>query len=254
MTIAIKNLYKSFNDHKILDGINLDISEGESFVLLGGSGSGKSVLIKMMIGLIFPDSGSILINDTDINKISMKQKYAIMRKCGFLFQSSALFDSLTVSENITFFAKQLYKLSSIEIERLVTTQLEIVGLSKKISNSYPSELSGGMKKRVALARAICIKPKILFFDEPTTGLDPTLTETITDLIVKIHKLFNATTITITHNIAEAYKIGEKISLLKYGKIAWSGKKQELFIAKNQSIKDFINPYVKERGIYISKDN
>lgn len=254
MTIAIKNLYKSFNDHKILDGINLDISEGESFVLLGGSGSGKSVLIKMMIGLIFPDSGSILINDTDINKISMKQKYAIMRKCGFLFQSSALFDSLTVSENITFFAKQLYKLSSIEIERLVTTQLEIVGLSKEISNSYPSELSGGMKKRVALARAICIKPKILFFDEPTTGLDPTLTETITDLIVKIHKLFNATTITITHNIAGAYKIGEKISLLKDGKIAWSGKKQELFIAKNQSIKDFINPYVKERDIYISKDN
>lgn len=249
MTISIKNLYKSFNDHKVLDGVKLDIARGESFVLLGGSGSGKSVLIKMMIGLIFPDAGSILIDDTDIHKISMKQKYEIMKKCGFLFQSSALFDSLTVAENITFFAEQLYKLSSIEIEKLVSEQLDIVGLSNKIANSYPSELSGGMKKRVALARAICIKPKILFFDEPTTGLDPILTKTIIELIIKIHKLFNATTITITHNIAEAYKIGSKIALLKDGKIAWNGDKEELFSTENQSIKDFINPYILERNMY-----
>jgi len=170
--IKVRNLHKAFGSHKVLDGIDLDVKKDSSLVILGGSGTGKSVLIKTIIGLLSPDKGSIMFDDQETVNISPKARLKILENCGFLFQGGALFDSLSVSENITFFAQKLYSLKREEVKELALKKLKSVGLSDRILNSYPAELSGGMQKRVSLARAICTDPKIIFFDEPTTGLDP----------------------------------------------------------------------------------
>ena len=184
--IKVRNLHKAFGNHKVLDGIDLDVKKDSSLVILGGSGTGKSVLIKTIIGLLTPDKGSITLDDQETVNISSKARLKILENCGFLFQGGALFDSLSVSENITFFAQKLYSLKRDEIKELALKKLKSVGLSERILNLYPAELSGGMQKRVSLARAICTDPQIIFFDEPTTGLDPIMANVINDLIIKIN--------------------------------------------------------------------
>ncbi len=240
LKIKIRSLYKSFGDHKVLDGINLDIKRNSSIVILGGSGTGKSVLIKTVVGLIQPDKGSILIDKVETLHISNKDRFKIMKTIGFLFQGGALFDSLTVQDNITFFAGKLYKLSPKNKQELAASKLNAVGLSTKILNLYPSELSGGMQKRVSLARAICADPLILFLDEPTTGLDPIMTNVINELIVKVQEELNTTTVTITHDMNSAYMIAKEVAMIYKGKIWWFGTKDEIKNSDNPHLQQFVN--------------
>jgi len=238
--IQVRALYKSFGNHKVLDGIDLDVKKGSSLVILGGSGTGKSVLIKTIIGLMQPDSGSILIDDAETSHISNKERFKIMEKSGFLFQGGALFDSLTIQDNITFFAEKLYKLSKKDKQEMAVSKLKAVGLSERILNFYPAELSGGMQKRVSLARAICSNPSLLFFDEPTTGLDPIMANIINELIIKAQEELGATTITITHDMNSAYQIAKEVALIHQGKILWFGTKEDMKNDDNPYLKQFIN--------------
>lgn len=238
--IKVRNLHKAFGNHKVLDGIDLDVKQDSSLVILGGSGTGKSVLIKTMIGLITPDKGSVLLDDQETVNISSKERLKILENCGFLFQGGALFDSLNVMENITFFAQKLHSLNHKDQKELANQKLKSVGLSDRILNLYPAELSGGMQKRVSLARAICTDPKIIFFDEPTTGLDPIMANVINDLIIKIRDELGATTVTITHDMHSARLIAKEVSLIYNGKIQWSGTKDEMDNADNPYLHQFVN--------------
>jgi len=238
--IKVRNLHKAFGNHKVLDGIDLDVKKDSSLVILGGSGTGKSVLIKTIIGLLTPDKGSITLDDQETVNISSKARLKILENCGFLFQGGALFDSLSVSENITFFAQKLYSLKRDEIKELALKKLKSVGLSERILNLYPAELSGGMQKRVSLARAICTDPQIIFFDEPTTGLDPIMANVINDLIIKIREELGATTIAITHDMNSVRRIAKEVVLIHNGKIQWSGTKEEMDTTDNPYMIQFIN--------------
>ena len=238
--IKVRNLHKAFGNHKVLDGIDLDVKKDSSLVILGGSGTGKSVLIKTIIGLLTPDKGSITLDDQETVNISSKARLKILENCGFLFQGGALFDSLSVSENITFFAQKLYSLKRDEIKELALKKLKSVGLSERILNLYPAELSGGMQKRVSLARAICTDPQIIFFDEPTTGLDPIMANVINDLIIKIREELGATTIAITHDMNSVRRIAKEVVLIHNGKIQWFGTKEEMDTTDNPYMFQFIN--------------
>ncbi|MFP3017922.1 MAG: ABC transporter ATP-binding protein [Candidatus Tisiphia sp.] len=238
--IKIRSLYKSFGNHKVLDGIDLDIKRNSSIVILGGSGTGKSVLIKTIVGLMQADEGSIVIDEVETVNISSKDRFKMMKTMGFLFQGGALFDSLTVQDNITFFTEKLYKLSPKNKEELAASKLHSVGLSTKILGLYPSELSGGMQKRVSLARAICGDPLILFLDEPTTGLDPIMANVINELIIKVQEELKATTITITHDMNSAYMIAKEVAMIYKGKILWFGKKDEIKNSDNPYLQQFVN--------------
>jgi phospholipid/cholesterol/gamma-HCH transport system ATP-binding protein len=238
--IKIRSLYKSFGDHKVLDGIDLDIKRNSSIVILGGSGTGKSVLIKTIVGLMQADEGSVVIDEVETINISSKDRFKMMETMGFLFQGGALFDSLTVQDNITFFTEKLYKLSPKNKEELAASKLNSVGLSTKILGLYPSELSGGMQKRVSLARAICGDPLILFLDEPTTGLDPIMANVINELIIKVQEELKATTITITHDMNSAYMIAKEFAMIYKGKILWFGKKDEIKNSDNPYLQQFVN--------------
>ena len=235
----ITSLHKSFGDHQVLRGVDIDVKEGSSLVILGSSGSGKSVLIKLMVGLLKPDSGSIIYNQQESTNMSNSKRLDMLKNCGYLFQAGALFDSLTVQENITFFAQKLYSLNKNDIYELASGKLQSVGLDPRILKLYPSELSGGMQKRVALARAICTNPKVIFFDEPTTGLDPIMANVINDLIVKVRDELGATTITITHDIQSARKIAQDVAFLYKGQITWSGRVNEMEKTKNAHLSQFI---------------
>jgi len=239
LKLQVKSLHKSFGDHHVLQGINLEVKKDSSLVILGGSGSGKSVLIKSIIGLITPDSGSILYDNKESINLSQKERLAILENCGYLFQAGALFDSLNIQENITFFAQKIYSLSKKDIKELARSKLHSVGLPDRILNLYPSELSGGMQKRVALARAICTNPKIIFFDEPTTGLDPIMSNVINDLIIKIREELGATTITITHDMESARQIAKEVAFLHNGKILWSDSISKMDKADNKYFQQFI---------------
>ena len=235
----IKSLYKSFGKHDVLQGIDLKVKKDSSLVILGGSGAGKSVLIKSMIGLLKPDSGSILYEGKESTNMSNADRLSMLENCGYLFQAGALFDSLTVKENITFFAQKLYDLRKDDIHHLASKKLHSVGLSDRILDLYPSELSGGMQKRVSLARAICTDPKVIFFDEPTTGLDPIMANVINDLIIKVRDELGATTITITHDMQSARKIAQDVAFLYEGKILWTGGIKDMGKADNPYFQQFI---------------
>lgn len=237
--LKIVDLYKSFGAHKVLEGINLEVPNGSSMVILGGSGSGKSVLIKTIIGLMSADSGKIYIDKQETTNISTKERFILMEKCGFLFQSGALFDSLNILDNITFFAERIYKLTKDEKKDLAIKKLRSVGLKEDFLTYYPSELSGGMQKRVSLARAICTNPEIIFFDEPTTGLDPIMANVINDLIIQAREELGATTVTITHDMNSAYRIASNVSMIYKGKILWNGTKEDLNHNDNPYLKQFI---------------
>ena len=238
--IEIKNLSKSFGKKKILDSLSLDIEDKKSLVILGRSGTGKSVLIKTITTLLEPDSGSIKIDGVEVTSLKSKEKDKLMNKFGYLFQNGALFDSLTIWENIAFKLLNNNGISRKIAKEIALEKLEIVDLDEKIANLYPCELSGGMQKRVSLARAIATDPEIIFFDEPTTGLDPITSEVINDLIIKTTKITGATAITITHDIHSAKKISDKMVMLNEGKIAWSGTSEDLDTTDNELIKKFLN--------------
>ncbi|WCR57877.1 ABC transporter ATP-binding protein [Wolbachia endosymbiont of Ctenocephalides felis wCfeJ] len=226
--ISISNLSVSFDDKTILNNISLDISKGESLVILGGSGSGKSVLAKTIIGLLAPDLGSIKIDSKSKNKF------------GVLFQNSALFDYVTVWENISFNYKKRFNINKKEAKQLAIVKLNDVGLEESIADMFPIELSGGMKKRVALARAIAHNPEIIILDEPTSGLDPIMSDIVNEIIIKLSRDLNPTIITITHDIHSAFKIADKIAVLHEGNIISHGTVQEIKNTKNEYIRKFIH--------------
>ena len=236
--IKIHNLFKSFGSNKVLAGIDLEVKKEKSLVVIGRSGTGKSVLIKSLIGIIKADSGEAIIDGVDFTKAKAGEKNRVLSYCGFLFQGGALFDSLNIEDNITFGIKD--SLNKQQKRDVAAAKLEQVGLKDYLLESYPSELSGGMMKRVALARAICSDPKIIMFDEPTTGLDPIMSNVINDLICKIRKELNATTITITHDMNSVRQIATDIVMIDGGKIIWSGSKEEMDATDNIYIKQFIN--------------
>ena len=225
--IEIKNLHKSFGHKVVLNGVDLEINEGESLVVIGGSGTGKSVLIKCIQGLIEPDEGSIKINGKETVGIDRKEAEKLYSKMGMLFQGGALFDSLSVWENVAFGLIENQKLPRKKAKEKAVKYLRQVGLSADVADLSPSELSGGMQKRVGLARAIATKPEIIFFDEPTTGLDPIMADVINDLIINSVKKIGASALTITHDMASARKIADRIAMLYQGKIIWQGTVKEL---------------------------
>lgn len=239
MKINIDNVSKEFNGKEILKDISLKIDGSESIAIIGGSGCGKSVLIKHILGLLKPTSGRILIDDKDINNIKEHEKTEIMSKIGMLFQGGALFDSLSVWENICFFLINHRGMGKKDAQDLAVETLKKVGLKPEVALLYPSELSGGMQKRVALARAIVLKPELILFDEPTTGLDPIMTDVISELIKKCSEELGATTITITHDMGSARKVASKIYMMYQGNFVWQGTAGELDTTDNPYIRQFV---------------
>jgi phospholipid/cholesterol/gamma-HCH transport system ATP-binding protein len=238
--LLIKNLTKNFGDKKVLNGIDLAAKKGESIVILGGSGSGKSVLIKIIATLISASSGSIKIDDAEISNLNPKDSDNLMEKFGFLFQGGALFDSLSIWENVSFRLLNQKKMNKKDAREIAIQKLRAVGLSEKTADLFPSELSGGMQKRASLARAIATNPEIIFFDEPTTGLDPIMADVINDLIISNSKQLGATTITITHDMHSARKIADKIAMLFDGKIIWFGDVKDMYSSGNAYLDQFIH--------------
>lgn len=238
--ISVRNLVKSFGSKQVLKGIDLEVKKGESLVILGGSGSGKSVLIKLIATLIPPTSGEIKIDNQNVSGISESQRDKLMEKFGFLFQGGALFDSLPVWENISFRLLHSHKMNKEKAREVALAKVRAVGLEERVLDLYPSELSGGMQKRAALARAIASNPEIIFFDEPTTGLDPIMADVINDLIVANSKELGATTVTITHDMHSARKIADKVAMLYEGKIIWFGDVKDLDNSGNEFVDQFIN--------------
>lgn len=236
--IEIKELYKSFGRKEVLRGVNLFIERGDSMVIIGGSGSGKSVLLKHIIGLLKPDRGSVFIEDLDITRLNEKDLYKVRKKFGMLFQGAALFDSLKVWENVSFFLLRHKNMSEEKAKRIAIEKLRLVGLVG-VEDLMPSELSGGMRKRVGLARAIAHDPEILLYDEPTTGLDPITADAINDLIVELKKKLNVTSVAITHDMQSAYKIGDRIAMLYEGKIIEVGTPEEIKNSPNPIVRQFI---------------
>ena len=240
--INVKNLSVSFGNNNILNDINLHLSKRESLVIIGKSGSGKSVLLKCLMGLLKPSHGSIEINGVDILNTKRIKKENALKNIGVTFQNGALFDSLTVWENITFKETRFFRSNKKKAKEKAFSIIQNLELDKNILELYPSELSGGMQKRVAIARAICDKPQVLFFDEPTSGLDPITGKVINDLISKTVKKLGVSAITITHDISSINNLASRVILLDNKKIAWSGKPDDMSKSKNNIIKQFlINP-------------
>lgn len=245
------NLYKSFGENKVLKGLNLTIDSGVTEVIIGRSGCGKSVLLKHIIGIMKPDSGQVIIDGQDVTKLSGKELNSLRMKFGMLFQGSALFDSLTVAENVGFNLIEHTELDSQTIAKRIKEALSLVGLYG-IENLMPSELSGGMKKRVGLARAICMRPQIILYDEPTTGVDPIMADAINDLIKVLHDKLEITSIAVTHDMVSAYKIADKIAMLYDGKIIEQGSPDEIRNTTNPIVKQFITGAAK--GPITEKEN
>jgi phospholipid/cholesterol/gamma-HCH transport system ATP-binding protein len=238
--ISIRGLKKSFGSKVVLDGIDLDIGQSESMVVIGGSGTGKSVLVKCILGLIEADSGSIKIGGQEARAMPAGGRERLMQKFGMLFQGSALFDSLPVWENVAFGLVQGRGIERHRAKEVAVQKLGAVGLTPEVAELRPSELSGGMQKRVALARAIAAEPEIIIFDEPTTGLDPIMADVINDLIVKCVHDLGATAISITHDMASVRKIADRIAMIYKGRIIWSGAKAEIDRSGNPYVDQFIH--------------
>ena len=239
IVIEVNNLRKSFNGNIVLKDINFKLFEGESLAIIGASGSGKSVLLKNIIGLLKPDNGSIEINKTNIVNLPRVQKENLLQELGITFQHGALFDSLKNWENIVFKVKNREKLSNKNAEILALSIIKNLGLEPKILNLYPSEISGGMQKRIAIARAICGNPKILLFDEPTSGLDPVTGSLIDKLIITAVKTVGGSAITITHDMSSVCRIADKVILIDNQTIGWSGTPKQMLKSKNSKIQEFI---------------
>lgn len=236
--IQIKDVYKSFRENHVLRGVDLTINKGETIVIIGRSGCGKSVLLKLIMGLMKPDEGKIFINEDDITFWNDNQLNKLRQKFGMLFQASALFDSMTVDENVGLGLREHTKLPEDEIRQKVKEKLKLVGLSE-IEEKKPAELSGGMKKRVGLARAIAMDPEYVLYDEPTTGLDPIMADVINELIINLRNTLSITSIAVTHDIVSAYKIADRIAMLYEGKIVFIGTPEEVKNTDNPVVRQFI---------------
>lgn len=237
--IKVVDLYKAFGEKKVLQGTSLEIQTGESVVVIGGSGTGKSVLIKHIIGLLAPDSGDVYVDGIDISTLNEKKLNEVRRKFGMLFQGAALFDSLRVWENVGFALLQARKQKPEEIKEIAVEKLKLVGMTN-VADLMPSELSGGMKKRVGLARAIAHGPQIILYDEPTTGLDPIMADAINDLIIEMSDKLGVTSVTITHDMQSAYKIADRIAMLYLGKIIEEGSPDQIKNTENPVVRQFIS--------------
>lgn len=240
--IEIKDLHKSFGSHKVLTGITLSVPAGSTLVILGGSGSGKTVLMKHMIGLLKPDSGQVIVDGEDIVPMGAEQLEQLRRKFGMVFQAAALFDSMTVYENVSFpLREHRNDLSEEQMRALVREKLSIVGL-KNVEEKYPSDLSGGMRKRVGLARAIVLDPKIVLYDEPTTGLDPITTDYVDEMILDAKKQLGVTSVVISHDIASAFKVADNIAFLYQGVIVDQGHPSKLRHSEHPGVKLFLQTW------------
>jgi len=237
--IEVRDLRKSFGSQKVLDGISFKIEHGESVVVIGRSGCGKSVLLKHLIGLLHADSGNVIVDDIDITNMPERELLEVRRKFGMLFQSAALFDSLNVAENISFVLRRQRQLSDKEINERVEEVLEMVELPGT-QGKKPSELSGGMRKRVGLARAIIYKPEIVLYDEPTTGLDPVVSDSIDQLIIRVRERLQITTVVVTHDTRSMRRVGQRILMMVNGKIYAAGTPQEIFSSQDPTIYRFVN--------------
>ena len=238
--IALRGVHKAFGSKVVLDGLDLDVGVGESVVVIGGSGVGKSVMLKCILGLLSADTGSIHVDSEEVVGSDTKTRERINRKFGMLFQGAALFDSLPVWENVTFGLLAEKRVSRDEAREIGTAKLAQVGLGAEVGELHPAELSGGMQKRVALARAIAADPEIIFFDEPTTGLDPIMADVINDLIIKTTREVGATALSITHDMASARKIADRIAMIYEGKIIWAGPVGDIDASGNAHVDQFIN--------------
>lgn len=236
--IQVVDLHKSFRDHAVLRGVNLSIARGTTTVILGGSGSGKSVLMKHMIGLLRPDRGSIVIDGEPLEGLGARELLRVRSKFGMVFQSAALFDSMTVAENVSFPLREHTKLAEGEILERVRAKLEVVGL-RDIDEKYPAEISGGMRKRVGLARALALDPQIVLYDEPTTGLDPITTEYVDDMILTAKAKFGVTSVVISHDIGSAFKVADRVAVLHEGVIVAEGPTAEVRQSAHPFVKNFL---------------
>ena len=236
--IKIIDLKKSFNSKKVLDGTNLEIEKGKITVIIGRSGEGKSVLIKHIIGLLKPDSGQILLDGQDITKMTERELNEVRRRFGMLFQGAALFDSFTVGENVAFPLREHTAMPEADLKDVIKEKLRLVGL-RNVENMMPADLSGGMKKRVGLARAIAMDPEIVLFDEPTTGLDPVMSDNVATLILDTQRNLKTTYIVITHDIPLTYKIADKVAMLHEGKIVEQGNVEYVKSSVNPILRQFV---------------
>jgi len=237
--IEITDLYKSFNNNKVLRGINLEIDTGETIVIIGRSGCGKSVLIKHIVGLLIPDSGTVKVEGQIVNEMNLSELYELRKRFGFLFQGSALFDSMTVEENISLsLVESVNSYSNSEISKLVEEKLEMVNLPGT-QHLKPAELSGGMKKRVGLARALITNPDYILYDEPTTGLDPIMSDSIDILIKELTEKLNVTSVVVTHDMYSVKNVANKVAMINEGKIYFIGSQEELINSDDQVIQEFI---------------
>ena len=237
--IVVKNLTKKFGDREVLKNISFDVYEGEVFVLMGGSGSGKSTTIKHIIGLLKPTSGQIIIDDVDITKLSQDELIEFRKRMGYLFQEGALFDSLKIWENVGFYYLENTKKSVKEIYKLAQEKLALVGL-KGVEELYPSQLSGGMRKRASLARAIATNPEIVLYDEPTSGLDPVMSAVIDRLILDLRDKIGETSIVVTHDLESAFDIADRIAIIHNGIIYAVGTPEEIKSSDDPVVQQFIN--------------
>ncbi|MFZ5807228.1 MAG: ABC transporter ATP-binding protein [Verrucomicrobiota bacterium] len=247
--LSIRNLKKSLRDKPVLQGVNLELQEGERVVVIGRSGGGKSVLLKHIMGLMKPDEGKVIYRGTDLTALDEEALNPYRRTMGMLFQGGALFDSLSVADNLAFPLREEGKKSEKEIQKHVADALEMVDLPGQ-EKTMPAELSGGMKKRVALARAIINKPKLMLYDEPTTGLDPIVADSINHLILKLSEKLNVASIVVTHDMTSAYMIADRIAYLHDGKIYFQGTPEEVKNCKDQTVQKFIQGISEPQDVLI----
>jgi len=247
--IEVRNLTKRFGTHTVLDGVSFRIEKGESLVIIGRSGGGKSVLLKHIIGLLQPDTGEVLIEGEDIVPMSERERLRVRRKFGMLFQSAALFDSLTVAENVAFAFRRDRSLPEAEVRRKVAEVLEVVDLPGT-EDKKPSELSGGMRKRVGLARAIIYRPEIVLYDEPTTGLDPIVSDSIDQLILRVRDRLDVTTVVVTHDMRSTRRVGQRIIMLHDQRIHAAGSPDEIFGSQDPVVRRFIEGVSDPKELYL----
>jgi phospholipid/cholesterol/gamma-HCH transport system ATP-binding protein len=237
--IKVEGVEKSFGRNHVLRGVDLEVNTGETLTIMGGSGTGKSVLIKHMVGLLKPDKGRIFVDNQEITTMNEDQLFQIQKRFGYLFQGAALFDSMTVGENIAFGLHNLRPDLAKRWKDVVVEKLALVGLRAEVADLKPAELSGGMKKRVGLARSIAYEPDYILYDEPTTGLDPIMSDVINELIISLQKQLNVTSVVVTHDMASAYKISTRMAMLYQGKIVAIGTPSEIRNTTNPLVKQFI---------------
>jgi phospholipid/cholesterol/gamma-HCH transport system ATP-binding protein len=236
--ISLRNVFKSFGEKKVLQGFSLEVPEGETMVIIGYSGSGKSVAIKHIVGLLQPDNGTVFVDDLEVPKLPRRELYELRTQIGYVFQFAALFDSLSIGENIAMGLRKQGKLDTPGIHKRVAEVLDLVDLPN-VEDRFPAELSGGMRKRVGLARAIALRPKYLLYDEPTTGLDPVTSAVIDELMVRMRDKLGVTSVVITHDMRSAYRVGTRIAMLYEGRVRQCGTVEEIRQSTDPVVRQFI---------------